>query len=72
MPLDHHGLLVREAVNDVPTRCYCCERPRVLRRFRNGPKTEIFVCPATRAALIAHDGAAIFHSGQFTGSLDGV
>jgi hypothetical protein len=66
------GIALREALEDVPTRCFCCEPRQQLATFRNGPHTQLAVCPRTRAALILRDSMPAISSGFYTGSLNGV
>ncbi|HZT11396.1 MAG TPA: hypothetical protein VFA29_01200 [Candidatus Baltobacteraceae bacterium] len=70
--LDVGGILMRESVAQTPSRCLCCDRPRKLQLFRNGPKTQLAVCPSTRASLILFDFMPAIVPGVYTGSLDGV
>lgn len=73
MPYEENGFIWREKRNDLPTHCQCCSPARRLLKFRSSPKTELLVCPATRASIIAYDDARMPLSGGFyTGSLDGV
>lgn len=63
------GIAMREAAHDVPTRCYCCSPARRVQVFRNGPNTQLAVCPASRAALILRDDHPAITSGIYTGAL---
>lgn len=64
--------LLRESPREIPSRCLCCPQPRQLGVFRNGPRTQLAVCPATRAALILFDSMPAIATGLYTGSMDGV
>lgn len=69
---DVNGVLVRETRADIPARCACCDRPRKLLVFRNGPKTQLAVCPNTRHSFVLFDTFAAVMTGFYTGSLNGV
>jgi hypothetical protein len=67
-----NGVALREAPHDIPTRCYCCSPRQRLSVFRNGPTTQLAVCPRSRAALIIKDDHPAIGAGHYTGSLNGV
>lgn len=74
MPYERDGLLVQERRDDVPTRCVCCpSAPRRLLEFRNGPRSIVYVCPASRAAYLQTPRApgGVLVTGYYRGSLNG-